>query len=251
MSVVLDAIKFNHDPNSATADALNIRKYATEFVTVPEWQQGLSLNPEDSPTAYSIAGTQGHVITIQAKFHRTDPSLQSIEVRALDAHGNPPGHGGCLGWLIRLLWFIFRALFGNVLGEVKAKTVTFLPNGQTNFETFELHHVRLWSAVNSPQLRSDGGGQQRVGLGSKTRFTGTAHACRRCTTRRTRAYSARHPLDSRPFTHAAAERDRSTMASRRACRPCCPYRIARLMNVSSSHTVGTHPPMSRIAMDRR
>lgn len=51
MTVVLEAIKFNHDPSSETTDALNIRKNKTQFVTVPEWQRGISVNLEDSPLA--------------------------------------------------------------------------------------------------------------------------------------------------------------------------------------------------------
>jgi len=40
MGVQLEAIKFNHDSASATHDALNVRRNATQFVTVPEWQRG-------------------------------------------------------------------------------------------------------------------------------------------------------------------------------------------------------------------
>jgi hypothetical protein len=145
MSVLLEAIEFNHDPNSATADALNIRRNATEFVTVPEWQRGISVNPEDSPAAYALKETQGHTITIRAKFSRTDPEIQTIEVRAVDPEIDPPMRDGCAGliwWFIRIL---LRWIYGNVLGEVKAKQVSFLATGQTNFETFELQNVRLWN----------------------------------------------------------------------------------------------------------
>jgi len=144
MSVVLEAIKFNHDPTSATSDALNIRRNATQFVTVPEWQRSISINPEDSLAAYSIRETRGNTITIQAKFSRTNPKIQAAEVRAVDAIVHPPGPGGCMGIIIRLIRQILRALFGNVLGEVKARQVTFLPAGYTNFETFKLQYVRLW-----------------------------------------------------------------------------------------------------------
>ena len=37
--IAIEAIKFNHDDNSATHDALNIRKNATQFVHVPEWRR--------------------------------------------------------------------------------------------------------------------------------------------------------------------------------------------------------------------
>src|SRR5437764_9830209 len=123
MSVTLEAIKFNHDPNSATAYALNIRKNATQFVNVPEWQRGSSVTPEDSPVAYAIRETKGHKLTIQAKFKRTNSAIHTAQVRAIDLHITPPGPHGCLRYLIWLLRAILRALFGNVLGEVRLKHV--------------------------------------------------------------------------------------------------------------------------------
>jgi hypothetical protein len=151
MSVLLEAIQFNHDATSATQDAFNIRKNATQFVHVPEWRRGISVNPEDAPAAYAIKETQGHTITIQAKFKRTDPSIQTCYVRAVDPVITTPPPAGCLGLLYWLLLVILgglfrailRALFGNILGEVKARQVTFQASGETNFETFQLHHVRL------------------------------------------------------------------------------------------------------------
>ncbi len=85
MNILLEAIKFNHDPTAATADGLNLRRNATQWVNVPEWQRGISVNPEDSPAAYAIKETRGHVLTIQAQFRRTDPSIRTAQVRALDA----------------------------------------------------------------------------------------------------------------------------------------------------------------------
>jgi hypothetical protein len=55
--VQLLAIKFNHDPGSAMNDALNIRRNVSTWINVPEWQQGICVNPEDSPAAYAIAPT--------------------------------------------------------------------------------------------------------------------------------------------------------------------------------------------------
>lgn len=145
MSVFVEAIKFNHDPNSATNDALNLRRNGTQSVAVPEWRRGVSVNPEDAPAAYAMRETRNRTLTIQAQFSRSDPSLHTIEVRALDATvpGQPQGCLGLLWWLLRQL---VQALFGNVLGEVKARPVTFLPTGRTNFESFQLARVRIWSA---------------------------------------------------------------------------------------------------------
>jgi hypothetical protein len=94
--------------------------------------------------------TKGNTITIQAKLSNGGVKIHTAEVRAVDPTLNPPPRGGLLWWIISLiLWMIraiLRLLFGNVLGEVKAKWVTFLPNGETNFESFELQNVRIWSA---------------------------------------------------------------------------------------------------------
>jgi hypothetical protein len=145
VSVVLDAIKFNHDPSSATADAINLRRNATQLVTVPEWRNGINTNPEDSLAAYAQNATRGQTLTIQAQLHRTDAQLSAIEVRAVDAESDPPGPRGCLGWIVWLLQLLARALSGNVLGTVRARTVVFPANGQTGFETFELTNTRLWN----------------------------------------------------------------------------------------------------------
>ncbi|MCP4896347.1 MAG: hypothetical protein GY906_05175 [bacterium] len=147
MTLQLEAIKFNHDVSSVNSDALNLRKNATTFVHVPEWRRGISVNPEDSPVAYAMKPTEGNQITIQAQFRSTDPELQSVEVRAIDATYQPrPGPGGCLGILRKLLSALARLLAGNVLGEVKARTITIPASGLTGFESFELVQVSLWAA---------------------------------------------------------------------------------------------------------
>jgi hypothetical protein len=145
MSVQLQGVKFNHDSSSASADALNLRRNATEFVTVPEWRHGVSVSAEDSPVCYAQRETTGNTLTIQANLRRLDPSLQSVEVRAVDPTVDPPGPSGCLGLIARIFRAIIRALFGNVLGDLRPRSVTFGANGETGWQTFELQHVRLWS----------------------------------------------------------------------------------------------------------
>ena len=153
MSVVLEAVKFNHDSNSADHDALNIRKNETEFVNVPEWVQGTCVLPRDSLAAYAIKETKGKTITIQAKFRRADPAVRTIEVRAVDYEYR---YGGCIYEILRRLGakFLLRRVGAkfflpppapNVLGEVKARHLTFPDSGETGFETFELEFVRLES----------------------------------------------------------------------------------------------------------
>lgn len=146
MPIRLEAIKFNHDSSSATVDALNIRRDATTFVTVPEWRHGVSAVPEDSPAAYSIADTSGHTLTIQAQFSSTWRKSREVQIRAIDPTVDPPGGSGCLGIILRFIAILIRAIAGNVLGDVKPKKVTIPGGGTTGFITFQLHHVRLWTA---------------------------------------------------------------------------------------------------------
>ena len=123
IKLLLEAIKFNHDSASATGDAFNIRKNESERVPFPEWQRGKSFTAEDSLAAYAIEQTRGKSISIRAKFKRSDPALNTIEVQAVDA--SPP-----LG--VR-----------NILGRAEKATVTFGANGESDFVEFLLKDVRL------------------------------------------------------------------------------------------------------------
>jgi len=144
MSVQLEAVAFNHDNSAATGDALTIRRNATQDVTVPEWRRGLSVTPEDSPAAYAKAAVAGNTLTIKVQLSRTGPAPSTIEVRALDADAYPsPGPGGCLGFIVWLLRLLVRALVGNPLGEVAARSITFPASGTTGLESFSLTGVRL------------------------------------------------------------------------------------------------------------
>lgn len=147
MAVFLEAIKLNHDSSSASNDALNIRRDKAAFVDVPEWRRGVSVNPEDSPAAYSIQDAGRNQLTIQAQFSVTRDSPRSLEIRAVDPTVDPPGEGGCLGFILRLIRLFIRAIAGNVLGEVAAQTVALPPaGGTTPFITFRLVNGRLGSA---------------------------------------------------------------------------------------------------------
>ena len=121
MNVFIEAIKFNHDPASATADALNIRKNDDDASPFPEWQRGKSFRTEDSVAAYAIAKTLGQTISIKAKFKSNNPALTKIEVQAVDPNSLPR----------------------NVLGSVEMAEVTFAANGESDFVTFLLRDVRL------------------------------------------------------------------------------------------------------------
>jgi hypothetical protein len=103
--VAIEAIKFNHDTGAVTTDGLNLRKNASQFINIPEWQRFVSVNPEDSRAAYAVVATKGKTITIEVSLSCTDPSTAFVEVR--------------------------------VEHHVKARPVNFI-NGKTGYVTFEL-----------------------------------------------------------------------------------------------------------------
>jgi len=140
MKVSVEAIKFNHDPLMATADAINIRKNEAESVPIPEWRR----DGTNAPAAYAISETAGNTITIQAKFS-CDPPVNTLEIRATDPARNP-----ILSEVEDLLDNVFswltpipRVLSNNVLGTVKGRAVAFDEHGESNFERFELENVRV------------------------------------------------------------------------------------------------------------
>ena len=68
-------------------------------------------------------------------------------MRAVDPTVDPPLPKGCPRGCLplwKVLAALIRNLFGNVLGDVKAKQVT-CDHGQTAWETFVLDNPRLWS----------------------------------------------------------------------------------------------------------
>lgn len=111
MTISLEAISFNHDPVSTTRDAFTIRKNGTEDVAVPEWTRGTTL-PQDSPAAYSIRQISANNLTIKAQFRRLAADPTSAVVHAIGRSGN-------------------------VLGNVRSRTITF-QNGLSTFDLFEL-----------------------------------------------------------------------------------------------------------------
>jgi hypothetical protein len=176
MPVQLEAVAFNHDTSAATGDALTIRRNATQDVTVPEWRRGLSVTSEDSPAAYAKAAVAGNTVTIKVQLSCTDPKLSTIEVRALDADVDPsPGPAGCLGFIAWLLRLLSRALVGNVLGEVAARTITFPLSGTTGMESFTLTGVRLARVGVGVHTTRWHWQYRPVGGGAWTDFATTSH----------------------------------------------------------------------------
>jgi hypothetical protein len=128
----LRAIEFNHDPMSSSTSALNVRRDATGFVTVPEWQQGQF---EPSRVVYSIADTRGQTITIRVRLSSSEHAGRSAEVRARPA--SAPLQVLTSG----VPWMSFRATWdyhASALGSVRARSVAFGADGESAFTTFEL-----------------------------------------------------------------------------------------------------------------
>ena len=145
MSIILKAIKFNHDPGSINNDAITIRKNKTQTISVPEWVDGISTTADDSLAAYAITETSGNILTIQARFQTLNEDASLFEIRAIDGSTNPRNPGGCIGWLIKLIQQILKAIFGNVLGEVQSQWVDFIVD-DSGFVTFNLTGPRIWTA---------------------------------------------------------------------------------------------------------
>jgi len=103
--IAVEAIRFNHDVNAASHDALNIRENASGFSAPPEWRRFISINPEDSRAAYAIEPTLGNAITVLASLSSTDPALAFAEIRVKE--------------------------------RVKARPVNFI-NGKSGFVAFDL-----------------------------------------------------------------------------------------------------------------
>jgi hypothetical protein len=155
MTISLLAVKFNHDPTSATADALNIRRNARRIVEVPEWRRG-SVNPEDSVAAYSARDTLGRTVTVQAKIISDEPIPAPIMVRAIEPLRFDPFAAFMQSQFNNplapfFLWYheniarLAPSVVTNVLGELRAKLVTFGPDGQTDFESFVCDNHHLWT----------------------------------------------------------------------------------------------------------
>ncbi|MCZ2077563.1 MAG: hypothetical protein HUU41_00940 [Bryobacteraceae bacterium] len=159
MSIRLSEIRFNHDPNSATNDAINVRRSNLQFGSVPEWREGVNVSPADSAAAYAIEETRGRTITIQARFTTDEPGLHSAQIRAIQPPADEVPYWW-LGWMLSpflawpalhnylLLIYIQRWTFAppavdNVLGEVRPKEVVFGSDGASGQELFELQGVRM------------------------------------------------------------------------------------------------------------
>lgn len=130
MQVVLEEITFNHDTDSATCDALNIRKNETEFVTTPEWKRTISTLPEHSLAAYAIKEIGKNVITIKARFTRDDLTVTSVEIQAVNVAGDEASLPAHSDQVIPSTVLPPRPAHSDVLGWVPPQQITFSADGE-------------------------------------------------------------------------------------------------------------------------
>jgi hypothetical protein len=76
--VCLESVSFNHDPDSTTSDALNIRMNYTEDVHVPEWKK--------AQKSYPAAYIKKSKITVKAIFSAA-PGVTSARIKAVTRRG--------------------------------------------------------------------------------------------------------------------------------------------------------------------
>lgn len=140
MLLTIDAIKFNHNPASASNDAFNIRRNAAQFVSIPEWQNGVSVHYADSPAAYAIKAIGRGTITIQARFRIKPPirlpKIPLVEIQAVSLPLRPlpwPGPANPLGNVIPTKvkfnargdsGWVTMNLSGHLAGGVRAVNIT-------------------------------------------------------------------------------------------------------------------------------
>ena len=158
VSIELLAIWFNHDPASATNDALNLRLngLAGTLVGQPEWRVEGAGIVQVSAAAYAIEATRGRDLTIGVKLLSRSSGVQQVQVRAIDpAIAGTPGPADRISVLpaghraYRHTWLQYVAATrlgrtrSNVLGHVEPQLVTFYNDTATEFLSFALGDVRL------------------------------------------------------------------------------------------------------------
>jgi hypothetical protein len=157
VSIELLAIGFNHDPASATNDALNLRRNARGgIIAPPEWRAGGSGIAAESPAAYAIEQVRGRRLSINVRLALANETSRTAWVRAVDpavAGFAPANELSSISPLATPAYWRAASAYwsrsqtspvrSNVLGEVAAKRVDFAPDGTAPFDTFALEAVRL------------------------------------------------------------------------------------------------------------
>ena len=150
MYMKLRDVRFNHDKTSASHDALSLRENAAAAVDDPEWQHGVSKNPEDSLAAYVLKDTTQETasprpLTIQAAFVFEHPEdFQDLYIRAVAPAGiTSVSFHVWLQWVRKLL-VAGQVVPTNILGNVAEQLVHFYADGTSDRVRFDLPNVYLW-----------------------------------------------------------------------------------------------------------
>jgi hypothetical protein len=138
----VEEVHFNHDPASATQDAITICRNAAAgtAVSAPEWRRS---PVKREPAAYARDALVGPV-TIKARFSGGPPN-KKVKIRAVDANA-PVKKPGCVGLIVWLFEKLVQAL-GGAVGEVGVTSVAFDGTGASGLVTMPL---------TSPWLTPDG-----------------------------------------------------------------------------------------------
>jgi hypothetical protein len=139
MPVALIALRFKHNVESATADAMTIRRNRKTPVLLPEWEVTRCVRPEDSPAAYAMKETFGHQLTLRGKFRLTGGSCEEGGVRAVPGGSGPPPRSLPPGPAP-------ATTNANVLGSIPPTPVSFGPGGESDWVTLPLEGTWIWKA---------------------------------------------------------------------------------------------------------
>lgn len=122
MSTILEAIRFNVPTKPSCTHVINLRRNGKRIVNLPEWQQGISHKPEDSPVAYQVALSSRRPCRISARFRRIDPSgAKSLTIRAIPD----------------------ETMGRNVLGPVSPTEISFEPDHLSHWIPLDLREHQL------------------------------------------------------------------------------------------------------------
>jgi len=91
MTFSLKTIVFNHDLNSATTSALNIRKNKDFETALPEYESTIARTAQQQCAAYAIAPTRNQAVFVRCTFQLSTAAVADFEVKVTS--------GGVLGAL--------------------------------------------------------------------------------------------------------------------------------------------------------
>jgi hypothetical protein len=116
MSISIEGIKFNYDPDLSTTGAINLRRNENQVVPIPEWQPGSCSNHECSPAAYRRNAVPDPM-QIQASFFVDGVLEAPLKIKGV------------------------ASIAGHILGDTSEEIIP--SSGSSGFVTFELSTASL------------------------------------------------------------------------------------------------------------